>query len=170
MMRQKQAGSVLIIGLIMLVLITLLVVSAFNAASTNQKIVYHAQLTSENATVAQTAIDSTASNIAFMSWTAPQPITVGKHTVTVTTSCLKGRILPNKEATTVSTDCLWDPDSGGVYIEGKSSAAGDSLCAETLWDVQAATNHPFDDKASTEVHQGIGVKSARTAIASTCTF
>jgi Tfp pilus assembly protein PilX len=181
--RVRQRGISLIVGMIMLVLITLLVVTSFNIAGSHLKVINNVQIQNELESAANAAIERTISTSAFANsagYTATEAIrqfetssagTTEQKTavsVTVTAACEKAKILSNKEANTVSKDCIWDPDSGGAYIEGKSSAGNSSLCAEALWDVNAATKAPQDNRATMEVHQGVGTTVARSSVPTGC--
>ena len=59
---RSQGGAVLVVGIIFLVLITVLVVSAFNLSQSNQKVVYNMQLREEAISAAQVAVERVVSS------------------------------------------------------------------------------------------------------------
>lgn len=74
----SQRGAVLVVGIIVLVLITVLVVSAFNLTQSNQKVVYNMQLREEAISAAQVAVERVVSSTftSNLSAQTPQAITV----------------------------------------------------------------------------------------------
>lgn len=181
--RARQRGISLIVGLIMLVLITLLVVTSFNISSSHLRVVNNVQIQTELEAAANAAVERTISTTAFANsagYTATEAIsqfeasssgTTAQKTavsVAVTAACEKARILSNKEANTVSKNCIWDPDSGGTFTEDKSSAGNESLCANALWDVRATATAPQDNRATMEIHQGVGTTVARSSVPTGC--
>lgn len=181
--RNKQEGTVLIIGMIMLVLITLLVVTAFNMSSSHLRVVNNVQVQEEVLSAANAAIERTVSDSLFISaagYSATQTVSLFEAaasgtteqktpvSVSVSSSCEKAKTLSNKDANAVSKDCIWDADSGGVFVAGKSAATNDSLCAETIWDVRAVAQSPLGNGTAVEVHEGVGVSTAKTNVPTGC--
>jgi Tfp pilus assembly protein PilX len=179
----RQKGVSLIVGLIMLVLITLVVVTAFNLSNSHLLVVNNAQVQTELESAANAAVERTISSdvfavstgynasVAISQFEAGSTGTTAQKTnvaVTIEGRCAKARILSNKESNTISKDCVWDPDSGGAYIEGKSGAASESLCAESLWNIRAVATAPQDARANMEVNQGVGTTVARSSIPTGC--
>lgn len=179
----KQQGVTLIVGLIMLILITLVTVLSFNVANSHLRVVNNVQIQTELQAAANTAIERTISTTGFAvpaGYTATESISQFESSASGTTAqktpvsvgivaaCEKARILSNKESSSVSLNCLWDPDSGGTYVDGVTSASSESLCAESLWDVKASATSPQDSNATMEVHEGVGIKTSRTSLPSGC--
>lgn len=178
----KQKGISLIVGLIMLVLITLMVVTSFNIAGSHLMVVNNSQIQTELEAAANAAIEQAISSTDVVVQTSDYLKPAGVDlaisqfesaatgtaqaktavTVNVKASCEKARTLSNKEAASVSKDCLWDPDTGGAYIEDKTSASSESLCAEALWNINASTSAPNDSRAKMEVNQGVSMNVSRT--------
>ena len=69
--RQRQRGISLVLGLIMLILLTLLAISAFQASNVNLRIAGNMQVRQETLAAAQTAIETVLSTPAFIDTTTP---------------------------------------------------------------------------------------------------
>lgn len=180
--RKKQKGVVLIIGMIMLVLITLLVVTAFNMSSSHLGVVNNVQVQEEVLSAANAAIERTISDAVFIStanYSATQTVSLFEAaasgtteqktpvSVSVSSSCEKAKTLPNRDASSISWDCVADLDPGGTCI-GDCSGANESLCADSLWDVQAVAQSPMGVGTALEVHEGVTVTSEKTKIPTGC--
>src|SRR6266550_9612093 len=68
---RKQRGTSLFVGLIMLILLTLLGISAFQSSNTNLKIVGNMQVRQETLAAAQTATEQVLSDKAFINPATP---------------------------------------------------------------------------------------------------
>lgn len=143
---RRQRGSTLIVGLIMLVLITLMVLSAFMLSSTNLKSVGNMQHRSEAIGAANAAIERVISSAAIFTTPASQAITVGDYSVNVAApACLY--------ATEVVTNNSADQNPNS-YTEGSTGGAPGYL--DTYWDVAATVNDAMSG-TSVETHQGIKI-------------
>jgi hypothetical protein len=158
---RRQRGATLIVGLIMLVLITLMMVSAFMMSSTNLKAVGNMQFRDEAIAAANVAIERIVSTDFTLSPIAStQTVTIGGavYTVAVATPvCIKSigiTLLP-----------VTDPDYS-TCISGE----GTILCYDTVWEVEATVS-PTGAAATTgavaTVKQGIG-KRVNVTAASSC--
>lgn len=178
--RKQQRGISLVVGMIMLVLITLLVVTTFNIASSQLKVVNNAQIQTELEAAANAGIEQAVSTTTFLT-SASFAVPVSQFedvsgstaqktplSIAITSTCEKSRILSNKEAQPIFLDCVWDPDSGGAYIEGKSSAASESLCADTVWDIGSKATSALDSAVGVQVHQGVTTYMSRTGLPPGC--
>lgn len=149
-----QSGVTLVIGLIMLTLMTLLALSAMRLANTNLKIVGNEQVQNEAQAAAAYALDTVANKPTFASdnsTTITVDVGLASYTVTVTKpACKRYRTIPKSELVkvvsgipTVSVDdypCFTGSSSSPLTIvNGATSvdSTGASLCAGTLWEVQA---------------------------------
>ena len=150
--RQKQRGATLIVGLIMLVLITLMVLSAFTLSSGNLKTVGNMQSKEEVMSAANVAIEQVISSPAIFT-TPPSvvtTITVGSYPVAVAVpECLYSVPVVNH------TSGDQNPN-----IFSQSGGAGGSVGApgyrDTYWDVSATVNDGVSG-ASVEIHQGMKI-------------
>jgi Tfp pilus assembly protein PilX len=85
-MRAKQRGATLLVGLIMLVLLTLLSVSAINISTVNLHITGNMQAQVEAAAATQQAIEGIIDDIDnFKNPKPPQQVALGNYTVKVET-------------------------------------------------------------------------------------
>ncbi|MES2879774.1 MAG: hypothetical protein V4713_15275 [Pseudomonadota bacterium] len=145
--RHKQRGVTLVVGLIMLVLITLMVLSAFMLSSTNLKSVGNMQHRDESTAAANVAIEQVISTSAIFMAPASQTVAVGNYTVAVPAPvCLY--------ATKVVTYNSADPNSN-MYSEGTGGGTSPGYL-DTYWDVAATVNDAMSG-TSVETHQGIKI-------------
>jgi Tfp pilus assembly protein PilX len=170
----SQRGITLVIGLIMLALITIVALMAFNLSQGNLKIVNNAQHREEAAKSAQQAIDEVISKPDFIT-NKDAPVPVGKQcgaankyctdvnsdgdtdfAVTVTATCAKARAIYTNEL-----DIKNNPDDVSCLVQDTQIInplpGGQSLCADTTWDIGAeATDQASPAKVS--MHQGIAIR------------
>lgn len=145
--RQGQCGATLIIGLIMIVLITLIVVSAFTMSSTNLKSVGNMQIREESLAAVNQAIESVVSS-PFAITPVAQSLNVdinkdGINDFTVAVAvpiCTKASIAASADPS--------DEELG----PGMSSAS----TWNTEWDIDAQVNDAASG-ASVRVRQGVRV-------------
>ncbi len=152
---RRQVGATLIVGLIMLILMTLIALSAFRLSNTNLKIVGNEQIRNEAESAAVYAFDAAANSPTFASATGATTTTVnvGMANYNVTISkpdCKRYRVIPKSELVTSSgglpavapndVACFTGSSSSPLTIVNATSVAseGDSLCAATLWELQAS--------------------------------
>lgn len=160
---RHQRGATLIVGLIMLVLITLMVTSAFMLSNTNLKAVGNMQFRDEAIAAANVAIERIVSDdFTLAPWAATKTeiVDIGGAVYTVQLAeptCLKAvgiKLLPKT-----------DPDYA-TCLAGE----GAILCYETVWEVEATVS-PTGAAAATgavaTVKQGIG-KRVNVTAASSC--
>lgn len=147
---RRQRGVTLIIGLIMLVLITLVVTTAFMLSTTNLKSVGNMQYREEALAAANAAIEEVISSDAIFIKPAEQTKTVGDYTVNVAAPvCLY--------ATDVVTSTS-DDANPNIYKESSDGVGGGSAPGflDTYWDISAEVE---DALSGTHVvtHQGIKI-------------
>ena len=157
-MKSGQRGATLIVGLVMLVVLTLLVLSAIRSSNINMRIAGNMQRQEETTAAAQQAIENVISNNNFTT-TPPAAQTVdvnsdgvADYTVTFT---------PAPSCTSATPVQKTDP---GLPPECLGSA-GSTYCYWTTWDITGTVDDPGSG-SSVEVHQGIrmiaGVDAAIT--------
>ena len=154
-----QRGSTLIMGLIMLVLLTLMAISAMQSSTSSMQIVGNRQFRQEAAAAAQQAIEQVISTTGFTN-APPQPVTVdinqdGDPDFTVTFS----------PAPQCKSYVAVDPTQAGLPIECYSSVG--TMCYWTLWDVAAVVSDE-NTKASLVIHQGVKTIAGLNAAAASC--
>ena len=191
---RRQRGTTLIVALIMLVLLTLFAVSSFNTANTNLKVVGNMQQKNEALNAAQAAIETVISTPQFIANPAnavPVPCgtantmctdvtgdAVADFTTTLiapegaTTpnqpTCVTVRPIKNQELVLTNPEdlgCAVGQQPGAAGIAGAMS--GDSLCANTVWEIKARTVSSLSG-AAVIVTQGVGVRVSSDAAGTSC--
>lgn len=167
----RQRGSVLIVSLIMLVVLTLLAISAINMSTTGLRMVNAMQARGEATSAAQRCVEQLlgsnfAVDIGAVAGTCNIAIDANKtYAVTLTTPCLKQMLaVPNNQLNVTpgspDLDCY---QGGGSYW---------SQCADTVWELTAAVNEGFFG-ANVSLRQGIALRmdnAAATAYKSTTSY
>ncbi len=162
--KSAQRGTTLLVGLVMLSLMTLLAISAFNATSINVRVVGNAQSVQQAQEAAVAAINRQLSSSAFAedakgtTYSVPADINqdrVVDFNVAVAPTCYQHAPIRNVDLTTSVEDFKCYTDS--VY----------SLCGATNWDFQADVVDPVTG-ASVTVHQGVGMRATTDAVPPAC--
>ena len=179
-----QQGVTLIVALIMLVALAMLAVWGFNTSTTNLRVVGNTQARQEALAAAQGAVEQTISTPLFIQEAAAfnnavVPIDVDGDgtseydaTLSPQPSCYRARVLKVNEldpALSSDRNCLGSSsgNNAGIEVEGAAAPTGDSLCADSEWNVRAVVNDARSN-ASVAVNQGIAVRSLSTDTANTC--
>ena len=133
---QRQLGSSLLLSLVMLVVITLLVVSAVRMSNSNLKTVGNMQSKNEAVAAAQQAIEQQVmANVSNFYTPVDQPISINGYTGTVSAPvCIKK-----------------------VPVSGYSVDFSASVPNDTYWDIKAVVTNSRTG-ASATVHQGAKVR------------
>lgn len=179
---KKQQGVVLIIGLIFLVLLTLMAVTALNLGKADFMATANMQMRKESVraaeqvideVIANTSIDLTAGTNIFGTGTNVRTIDINGQgaTVTVTVAapvCKQVAPIMNSSLDFNKPDdlgCSRQVEQGSLGIEGANQ--GDSLCSETVWEVNATATEAL---RSTRVKlvQGLSQRLATNLVASQC--
>lgn len=170
----RQRGATLLVGLIMLVLLTLLATSSFHLGKSNLQIVGNMQSRGENVSSAKSALEETISSANFAT-TPTAALPGGSNSksydvngdgtadVTVTLSpqpCIKkAQVVKNSQLDISKADdfgCL----VGAAQSMGIAGAVtGDSLCADTTWEITAVATDTVTQARATAV-QGVSVRVA----------
>lgn len=173
--RDHQHGATLVVGLIMLVLMTLIALSTIRLSNTNLRIVGNEQFRNEAQAAAEYALDTAANSATFASGiTATSPVSVGLADYSVTVNkpdCKRYRTIPKAELVASSSGvpviaegdvpCFTGTSSSPltiVYEESIAGFAGESLCAATLWEVQATAVSTDSPGTSVAMSQGIELR------------
>lgn len=182
-MPQKQDGFVLLIGLIFLVLLTLMGVSVFNLGKSGFVATANMQMRKESARAAEqvldemidnTSIDLTRGNDIFGLGSNVRQIDIngdGSAEVKVTVTapvCKQVQTIKTSSLDFTKADdlgCVRSVEQASQGIENANT--GDSLCADTVWDVRATATETFSLASVTEV-QGIGLRVATGNVMTTC--
>lgn len=189
---RRQRGTTLIVALIMLVLLTLFAVSSMNTANTNLRVVGNMQEKNEALAAAQQVLESVISTPQFIANPANAvPVPCGQANKACTD--VTGDGVPEFTTTLLGPDAaapaqptcitvspiknqnltLTDPEdlgcaSGQQQQFGVAGAVtGDSLCANTVWEIRARTVSE-NTGATVTVTQGVGVRVSADAAGSSC--
>ncbi|QYF92865.1 hypothetical protein KY495_19435 [Massilia sp. PAMC28688] len=184
----RQQGVTLFMAMIMLIILTMLALSSFNVSQTNMQIVSNMQQRDAALFAARSVMEEVISGTRFMnspSRTLPaQPNCSsdtenkrcldingdGAHDVTVTItappSCVKVRNVKNSTLN-LATEQLNCAVGAGQTPGVVGSSSGNSLCSDSIWEVQARA---MDDatEASATVTQGVAVMTDTDTIKTYC--
>ncbi len=179
-LRYRQRGAALIVSLIMLLLITVLAISAFTLGKSNLQIVGNMQQRNQAFAAAQGAVALTISSTQFTvspTNAIPNPCNGVANTtcvdvngdgvpdvnVVVTPICDSIQPIP------VSQLNFANPNDAGCLI-GASQDFGiagasnnNSMCSNSVWDIQASATDQMSG-ANYVVDQGVAVRVVSTAI------
>jgi len=179
-----QRGATLIVALIMLVALAMLSLWSFNAGTMNLRVVGNSQARQEVVAAATAATELTLSTPLF----TQDPLAVAAGAIpidvdgdaqpdyqarlTPAPSCYRVRVLKVNELDPLSEGdraCLGSsrPHNPEVEIPDAAPPAGDSLCADSEWNVRAVVTDQRSH-ATAAVNQGVAVRSLTTDTASAC--
>lgn len=145
-----QRGVTLVVGMVMLLLITLMVVAAFNLSTTSLKAANNMQVQNEAVAASNAALEQVISSSTSFSAPSAQTITVGGFTVTVEKPvCLYSVDAPSGDSSDPNAN-IYSTDSGGGSITTATAFKN------TYWDITAKVNDSVTG-AVAEVHQGIKI-------------
>lgn len=174
------------VGLIMLVLMTLLAIAAFNIGSSQTMVVANAQYKNESVAAAQTAIDKVINSANFTQnpaaaitgsncGTGTNVLCVdtngdGIYDVTVNIAnptCITATAIPTSQLDFTKPDDLACSAGTQQTFGTTGSTTGNSLCANSSWEVDATATDTTTNTTA-EVVQGVGVRIAATDMTSYC--
>lgn len=193
MKRQAQQGVTLVISLIMLVLLTIMALTSFNIGKSSLQVVGNAQEQAQVFNAAQTMLNQVISAPTFVESPAsvldnsncPTGITApansrcvdlngdGKTVLVVAMApqptCVQAAPIPatSLDLSNVNNED-WGCTSGAKQdygIEGVTT--GDSLCASSLWEINAQATDPVS-RAAAVVTQGVAMRVSKDAVATAC--
>jgi hypothetical protein len=190
---RSQRGTTLIVALIMLVLLTLFAVSSFNTANTNLKVVGNMQQKNEALNAAQAAIESVISTPQFIANPAnavPVPCAAANTMCTDVTgdgmadftttligpdyptpphqpTCVTVRPIKNQELVLTNPEDLGCAAGQMQQFGVAGAVTGDSLCANTVWEIKARTVSSLSGATVIET-QGVGVRISTDDAGTSC--
>lgn len=193
MRRQRQRGVTLIISLIMLVLLTIMALTSFNIGKSSLQIVGNAQQQAQVLNAAQTMLNQVVSAPTFAespgnvldNSNCPAGVTApansrcvdlygDEKTVVVVSmspqpACLQAAPVPASSLNlSTSTSEDWGCTLGAPQNFGIAGAmTGDSLCANSLWELNAAASDPVTG-AQAVVTQGVSMRVSKDSVATAC--
>lgn len=164
-MKKTQSGATLIVSMIMLIILTLLVVSAIRSSTTNLRIAGNMQVQGEISAAAQQAVEQVIDGD-FTSVTAAQDITVTMGNVDYTVNVTKPTCsntepvaLDELKQTDAADQLCFNSNSPLPVIgsDGKQISPP-SACNKQVWEVQANVTDP-NTGAKTSVVQGVAKRT-----------
>lgn len=179
----RQRGATLLVGLIMLVLITLLAVSSFNLGKSNLQIVANMQHRTENMDSAKATIEEVISKTTFAD-TPAAALTTGCGTntkcfdingdgtedITVQLTpapCIKkSQVIKNSQLDITKAEDAGCSTGATQNLGVAGAATGDSLCADTVWEITAVAADAVTQARFTAV-QGVAVRVAADSTTTT---
>jgi len=185
--RKRQQGVTLIIALVILVLLALFAMTAFQTSLTDLKSSGNMQARTEALNSAQEAIETAISTPQFASTPTDAIATPCGAPNTLCTdfnndgtpeyrtrlepapSCMGTKVIKVVELNLADSEDLGCAVSQGQQfgIEGADTAASDSLCANTSWNVTARST-AADNGATVTVSQGVGMRISAADSAGAC--
>ena len=182
---RSQRGATLFIALVMLVLITLFATSALTSSTISLKVVRNMQSRSEALNATQQAIETVISSPLFIANPANAVLNpcgaantlctdvTGSGTTDYTTrlnpapSCVSVRSIRVSELNLTNTEDLGCAAGQAQQFGVAGTVTGDSLCANSMWDITAETTGT-NTAARVTVSQGVGVRISADDAASSC--
>jgi len=181
----KQSGSVLIISLVLLVMLTLFVLTVINTTNINSRIAGNMQMDAEAQAAAQQAIETTISTTQFASTPADAILNpcgaantlctdingdgVTDYTAMLTPqpACVKVRPIKLTELVLTNANDLACAAGQSQRFGVAGAVTGDSLCADAVWQITAETTSAANS-AKVTVTQGVGLRISTDDMATSC--
>jgi|KBSMisStandDraft_5_1062788.scaffolds.fasta_scaffold823419_2 Tfp pilus assembly protein PilX len=180
-----QRGATLLIALVLLVMLALLGLTAFRTSATDVKSSGNMQMRTEALNAAQQAIETAISTPQFVATPANAITTpcgaantfcadydgdgTPEYTVVLTPNptCITNRVIKSLELNLDNTEDLGCAAGQMQQFGIAGATTGDSLCANTVWDVTAQASSAASGAKST-VSQGVGIRVGIDDLAGTC--
>jgi len=169
---KRQSGMTLMVAMIILVMITMLAVSAFRASNTNLKVVGSMQGRQEGISAAQAVIEQVLSSVQFSR--APAGVAAAYWGIDINgdgTDDFDVKLNPQPRCIRTAPVVLGtkiapaDLPCVGSAVLGKAHLS--AFCSDTIWEITAATQDRLTG-ANTTVRQGVGVRVAIDDAAASC--
>ena len=182
---RTQRGMTLVVALVMLVMLTLFAVTAMNTGTTNLKVVGNMQARSEAFGTAQQVVETVLSTPTFISNPANAIVNpcgaanttctdvngdgVNDYTTVLSPqpSCVFIRPIKIVELSLSNPEDLGCAAGQAQQFGVTGSVSGDSLCANTVWEITAVTTSASSG-ARSAVTQGVGIRVSSDDTAATC--
>lgn len=160
---RAQRGITLVVALIMLVVLTLLALSAVTDSNSNLRVAGNMQQQAEAAAAAQQAIEEILSNnftLAPVSSVISVNVNNGtapNYTVSVSTPACVNTAPLNNSTPNLPPECLSSTvvtNTGIVNASGVATTSPQSWCNAQLWELTATATSVDSSGATTTAHQG----------------
>jgi hypothetical protein len=177
---RSQRGTSLLVGLVMLVLLTLMAISAFESSNVNLRVVGNMQARQETLSAAQTAIENLLSSAAFINIASPPAaVVVGLNAANYNVnflpvpSCVSTVDIPTEDLDPTNPEdfkCIPSAalQQSGIFITGIPLPP--SYCSNTRWKVtaSAADQTAGTTNAVTKLEQGVAVRVSKAKALTNC--
>jgi Tfp pilus assembly protein PilX len=182
---RSQRGATLFIALVMLVMLTMFAVSSLNSSTSNLKVVGNMQSRGEALNAAQETIETVISTPQFIANPANAVLNpcgaantlctdlTGDGTPDYTTQLVPMPTCVSKAGIKMTDLVLTNIEDLGCaagqqqQFGVQNAVTGDSLCANTLWEITAQTAGAANS-ARVTVTQGVGVRISIDDMATSC--
>ncbi len=170
---RRQGGMTLLVAMIILMMITLLAVSAYRVSNTNLKVVGAMQGRQESQAAAQSVIEQILSSLQFTR--APAAVAAAHWGIDINgdgTEDYDVKVLPQPRCIRTAPVVIGltpkpeDYPCIGSAVLGKAHMS--SYCADTIWEITATTTDKMT-AANTTVRQGVSVRVGVDDASSSCT-
>jgi Tfp pilus assembly protein PilX len=183
---QRQRGMTLIVALVMLVLITMLAMTTFNLGKSSIQVVNNMQNRDEGINASRNVLDEAMSSTRFFE--TPEdalnaPCLNSNHrcydvngdgindivAALSNATCVKVRTIKSNELDLNNEEdrgCSLGA-SGDFGIVGGRAQKGDSMCADTVWEMTATSEDQLAQSRA-EVVQGVGVRVSSDSVETSC--
>lgn len=184
--RNRQQGATLLVALVILVLLALLGLGSYQTSTTDLRASGNMQARTEALNAAQEAIETVLSSNLFVSTPANALTTpcgdpntfcsdyngdgVAEYTTRLAPApaCVAVKVLKMTELDlTSAADLSCVVGQSQQFGVAGAAGSGDSLCANTVWQLTAETTSPSNG-AKVTVTQGVGIRVGVDDMASSC--
>jgi Tfp pilus assembly protein PilX len=165
-LKHKQRGSTLLVALVMLVVLTLLVLSAIRSSNTNLRIAGNMQMQGEAAAAAQQSIEQVlSSNFTANPVSSVINVDINNDGTNdyradvAKPACSGSRALLNTDPS-IPLDCISSSSASNTGIMSASGipvTTGQSWCFKQQWDVQTQATSLTGTGADVTIHQGVSL-------------
>lgn len=161
----RQRGITLITALVLLVVLTLLGLSAMRSSLADLRIVGNAQASDEAAAAAQRVIERvissnfTANPVAVAAVVGPYSVKVPAPACNGSTPISNSSLDPSNPDDQPCFSSGTSSNTGIIFVSGASASHTVPWCYSQKWDVQAQVNEPKTGVSET-THQGVALKVA----------
>lgn len=174
----RQRGATLLVAMIFLVVLMLIVVSAIKVTNVNTRVVGNMQTQKEATAASQQMIEYTISG--DLSATPPsQTLAVdindsgqvgARYSVSVQSQCIVVRPIKSQDLDISSASdqpCFTSgsAQNTGIVSSNAAGTAGNSLCSDSMWNIQATTTPPNSTQPAAILNQGV---TQRVDVGSNC--
>lgn len=168
----REQGMTLLVAMIILVMITLLAVSAYKVSNTNLRTVGSMQGRQEGLSAAQAVIEQVLSSLAFTR--TPAAVAATHWGIDINGDSLEDfdvKLSPQPKCIRIAPVVIGATPSAADYpcigsaVLGKAHMS--SYCADTIWEITATTTDRLT-AANTTIRQGVAVRVGVDDATSSC--